>query len=49
MPDWLKAEGPQHEVEIMRPFYMGIHQVTVGAFHTIRGAQRLEAGGTIIP
>lgn len=24
--------GPQHEVEITRPFYMGVHEVTVGQF-----------------
>lgn len=25
-------EGPQHEVEITKPFYLGIHEVTVGQF-----------------
>ncbi|HEY7423833.1 MAG TPA: SUMF1/EgtB/PvdO family nonheme iron enzyme [Gemmataceae bacterium] len=26
------SEGPAHEVEITRPFYIGIHEVTVGQF-----------------
>ncbi len=25
-------EGPRHEVEITQPFYMGVHEVTVGQF-----------------
>jgi formylglycine-generating enzyme required for sulfatase activity len=25
-----KTEGPQHEVEITQPFYLGVHEVTVG-------------------
>jgi formylglycine-generating enzyme required for sulfatase activity len=25
-------EGPRHEVEITRPFFMGVHEVTVGQF-----------------
>jgi eukaryotic-like serine/threonine-protein kinase len=28
----LEAEGPQHEVEITKPFYMGATEVTVGQF-----------------
>jgi formylglycine-generating enzyme required for sulfatase activity len=31
-PADLKAEGPEHEVEITQPFYMGVHAVTVGQF-----------------
>jgi formylglycine-generating enzyme required for sulfatase activity/acetyl esterase/lipase len=27
-----KHEGPQHEVVLTRPFYMGVHDVTVGQF-----------------
>jgi serine/threonine-protein kinase len=30
--DSVSAEGPQHEVHITKPFYMGIHEVTVGQF-----------------
>lgn len=34
--DWYLAsppsEGPQHRVKITRPFFMGIHEVTVGEF-----------------
>jgi serine/threonine-protein kinase len=29
-------EGPQHEVEITRPFYLGVHEVTVGQFRPNR-------------
>ena len=28
--DRLKSEGPEHEVEITQPFYLGVHEVTVG-------------------
>jgi formylglycine-generating enzyme required for sulfatase activity len=27
-----ESEGPEHEVEITKPFYIGIHEVTVGQF-----------------
>src|SRR5262249_43181486 len=27
-----RCEGPQHEVEITEPFFMGVHEVTVGQF-----------------
>ena len=27
---YINAEGPEHEVEITRPFYMGATEVTVG-------------------
>ncbi len=33
-------EGPQHEVRISRPFYMGIHEVTVGNYRAF-----VEASG----
>ena len=44
-------EGPQHEVEITKPFYLGIHPVTVGTFRTFvqRSGYKTEAeksGGT---
>lgn len=31
-PGRREDEGPQHEVEITRPFYLGVHEVTVGQF-----------------
>jgi formylglycine-generating enzyme required for sulfatase activity/tRNA A-37 threonylcarbamoyl transferase component Bud32 len=31
-PGWAPQEGPQHEVEISRPFAIGAHEVTVGQF-----------------
>jgi formylglycine-generating enzyme required for sulfatase activity/serine/threonine protein kinase len=31
-PEQFEAEGPAHEVEITKPFYIGIHEVTVGQF-----------------
>lgn len=38
-------EGPQHEVEISRPFYMGVHEVTVGQYRQFTRAtnHRTEA------
>jgi eukaryotic-like serine/threonine-protein kinase len=50
----IKAEGPQHEVEITRPFYMGAHEVTLGQFRAFvkdtgykidKGAQRFLPDG----
>ena len=29
---YYKAEHPRHKVRITRPFYMGVHEVTVGDF-----------------
>jgi formylglycine-generating enzyme required for sulfatase activity/tetratricopeptide (TPR) repeat protein len=37
MPAWLKAEGPQHEVEITKAFYLGVHQVTQKQFKEVMG------------
>jgi formylglycine-generating enzyme required for sulfatase activity len=31
-PSWLDRESPQHEVRISKPFYLGVHAVTVGQF-----------------
>jgi formylglycine-generating enzyme required for sulfatase activity len=39
--DLLRAEGPEHQVEITRPFYLGTTKVTVGQFR-----QFLEANPT---
>src|SRR5262249_13279436 len=36
-PDWLTAEGPQHEVEIRQPFYLGKYTVTQKQFRLIMG------------
>ncbi len=38
--DWWQSEGPQHEVRISKPFYMGVHEVTVGQLR-----QFLQASG----
>jgi uncharacterized protein (TIGR02996 family) len=31
-------EGPQHEVEITRPFYLGVHQVTQAQWRAVMGS-----------
>ncbi len=33
----LKAEGPQHEVEITKPFYMGVYEVTQAEYEKVMG------------
>lgn len=45
-------EGPQHEVEITKPFYLGIHEVTLGQFKEfvkdskyVTDAEKTNAGG----
>ena len=37
VPEWLNAEGPQHEVEIGRPFYLGKTVVTQKQFRLVMG------------
>jgi formylglycine-generating enzyme required for sulfatase activity len=37
MPDWLQAESPQHEVEITKAFYLGVHEVTQGQWKAVMG------------
>jgi formylglycine-generating enzyme required for sulfatase activity len=37
MPDWLKAEGPQHQVEISKAFYLGACEVTQKQFKDVMG------------
>jgi formylglycine-generating enzyme len=32
-----RVEGPQHEVEITNPFWLGIHEVTQGQFEKVMG------------
>jgi formylglycine-generating enzyme required for sulfatase activity/serine/threonine protein kinase len=32
IPERLAAEQPKHRVELTKPFYMGVHEVTVGQF-----------------
>src|SRR5262249_49976782 len=32
-----RAEGPQHEVEISKPFYMGVYEVTQKQFKQVMG------------
>ena len=38
------AEGPEHEVEITRPFYMGATKVTVGQFRQFVTQKNYQAG-----
>ncbi len=35
-------EGPQHDVEITRPFYLGAHEVTVGQFRVFAQESRYK-------
>jgi formylglycine-generating enzyme required for sulfatase activity len=35
--DWLMAEAPQHEVEITRPFYLGMYEVTQKQYREVMG------------
>jgi formylglycine-generating enzyme required for sulfatase activity len=37
MPNWLGAEGPQHEVVITRDYWLGIHEVTQKQFMAVMG------------
>jgi formylglycine-generating enzyme required for sulfatase activity len=34
---WYRAEGPLHQVEITRAFYMGVHEVTQKQFKAVMG------------
>jgi formylglycine-generating enzyme required for sulfatase activity len=34
---WYRAEGPLHQVEITRAFYMGVHEVTQQQFKAVMG------------
>jgi formylglycine-generating enzyme required for sulfatase activity len=52
-PDAYATEKPQHEVHITQPFYLGIHEVTVGQFEMFANAtghrtadERDPRGGT---
>src|SRR5262249_28589990 len=38
MEGWLKAEGPPHEVEISRAFYLGAYEVTQGEYEQVMGS-----------
>ena len=34
-PPWLKTEGPQHEVEITKDFYLGVTELTQGQWKKV--------------
>jgi formylglycine-generating enzyme required for sulfatase activity len=34
---WVNVEGPQHEVTITKPFFMGIYEVTQGQYEKVMG------------
>ena len=40
----LRAEGPEHEVEIGQPFYMGATEVTVGQFRRFVNEKKYQVG-----
>jgi uncharacterized protein (TIGR02996 family) len=40
----LEIEGPRHQVEIMRPFYLGVHPVTVGQFRAFAEGSGYRTG-----
>ena len=35
--EWFESEGPQHEVTISRPFYVGVHAVTQEQYEQVMG------------
>ena len=35
--EWFDDEQPQHPVEITRPFFLGIHEVTQGQYQAVMG------------
>jgi formylglycine-generating enzyme required for sulfatase activity len=35
---WYRSEGPRHEVEITRAFYMGMHEVTQAQYRRVMGS-----------
>jgi formylglycine-generating enzyme required for sulfatase activity len=43
--DGFKSQGPEHEVEITRAFYMGAHHVTVGQFQAFVTDSKYQGGG----
>jgi formylglycine-generating enzyme required for sulfatase activity len=34
---WFEVEGPQHEVEISKPFYLGVYEVTQAEYEKVMG------------
>ena len=39
-PDFFRSEAPQHTVRLTQPFYLGIHEVTQGAYEQVLGKDR---------
>ena len=44
-PEWFAREHPQHRVRITRPFYLGMHEVTVGTISAVCGGKELSDRG----
>jgi eukaryotic-like serine/threonine-protein kinase len=42
--DDVNSEGPQHEVDLVQPFYMGATEVTVGQFRQFVTEQKYQVG-----
>ena len=45
----IKEEGPQHEVTLSRPFYLGVTEVTQAQFQAVMGTNRSEFKGATNP
>ena len=51
-PDWLKAEGPRHQVELTKDFFMGVYEVTQKQYKDVMGSNpsyfRKDGGGAAL-
>jgi formylglycine-generating enzyme required for sulfatase activity len=43
--NWVKGEGPAHRVTVREPFYLGMHEVTVGQFREFVKAKNYKTEG----
>jgi formylglycine-generating enzyme required for sulfatase activity len=46
---WFKSEGPQHEVTISKPFYMGVYHVTQEQYEQVMGQNPSDFKGAQKP